>query len=248
MGKLLSFEFRKLFKQKSYYICTAICLLMGYMTLDRFSGGGGGYGFAQSLVSAVDISSLTMLLGIWAAIFICEDYTVGTIRTVISRGYTRTAVFFAKLITLCCGTVIMLLLCWLVCGLAGIALFDGSDMDFSISVIFSLAAQLMLVLAYACICNAIASAVQKTGVAVAVCAVLPVIVFILLAFVDASLYGKGGIFTDVLLEEYWINDLISAVGNIEPTEESLRLAFNSSGIYIIATVVLGWISVIKREY
>ena len=248
MGKLLSFEFRKLFMQKSYYICTAICLLMGFMTLFRFSSGGAEYSFALSLVNAVDVSSLTMLLGIWSAIFICEDYGIGTIRTVISRGYTRTAVFFAKLIALCCGAVIMLLLCWLVCSLTGAILFDSNDFSFSISVIRSLAAQLLLVIAYACLCNAIASALQKTGVAVAVCAVLPVVVFLLLSFIDSSFYGKGGILNDVLLAEYWIDDLVSAVSYLEPSEESLKLAVNSSGIYIIATVVLGWISVIKREY
>lgn len=248
MGKLLAFEFRKLFRLKSFYICTGITLLMGILTLRAFSHGGAGYDGFVSLLKAVDNSSLTMLLGIWTAIFICDDYTAGTIRNIVTRGYTRTSIFFSKLIVLCCGTLIMLVLDWIVSCIAGEAMWGKAQTVLSIGFMKSLMAQLMLVIAYACLCNAIASAVQKTGVAVAICAVMPVAVFLLLSFIEITLANRGNSIGAMSLEQYWLNDMISAVSFPDAPAEDISRAFKASVCYIAATSVLGWFSIARKEY
>ena len=248
MSKLLNFELRKLFRLKAFYICTAVSLLMGIFTFHTFSKGGADYSGLLCLVKAVETSSLTLLMGIWIAIFVCEDYSGGTMRNIVTRGYSRTSVYFAKLIALLAGVLITLVLCWVVCAITGTILFDGSDGAFSMSFLNSLAAQLAAVLAYACLCNTIASALQKTGVSVAVCAVMPIAVILLCSILQTAIYAKNGNPNDVFLQEYWLDDIISALSYTEPKQETLSLAFKTSGVYIAASVVLGWFAIFKREY
>ena len=249
MAKLLSFEFRKMFRQKSFYICLGIALFMGVVTLRTFSKNSfSEYDALMSLVKAYGNCSLTMLFGIFAAIYVCDDYSAGTIRNIVTRGYTRTGVYFAKLITLCFGAILMLLTCWIVSAIAGIAFFGSSTSVLNAAFIKSLAAQFILFIAYACIFNAICSALQKTGISVAVCIILPLAVTMILTFVQITFAGKGGILDNSNLQQYWLDDLVNAVSWLDADKESLALAFKAAPLYIIGSIALGWLSIARREY
>lgn len=100
MGQLFRFEFRKLFRQKSFYICgcvliglillTAVTLNMIY-SLSQGNMEAGGVTVSASddgflytgiymLVGAVSSSNFTIVLAVFLSLFVCSDYTNGTLK------------------------------------------------------------------------------------------------------------------------------------------------------------------------
>lgn len=105
MKNLLKFEFHKLFKQKSFYICTIIMLVLSFFSilLNKSLANNPELNMAMpmvmsSLLTAVNSSNFTMICGIFIALFVCTDYDQQTIKNVYSRGFSRSKVYFAKYI------------------------------------------------------------------------------------------------------------------------------------------------------
>ena len=103
MNNLIKFEFRKLFKSKSFYICLLICiglvLLSGLTTkimvesrevIDLPSK----YSMLQG---AVSFGNITLISAIYTALFVCEDESSNTLKNIYAKGYTRGNVFISKL-------------------------------------------------------------------------------------------------------------------------------------------------------
>ena len=101
MIKLLKFEWRKLWRQKSLYICfgvglliAALFIILGKVLENRF---GVEFGTATgSLLGMLPKSGFMSLLGIYLALFVCSDFSQHTIKNIYARGYSRTAVYAAK--------------------------------------------------------------------------------------------------------------------------------------------------------
>ncbi len=106
---LLKFEWRKLWRQKSLYICFGIGLLiitLAMLTSKTF----------DTLTDAVNTmfvvlsTGFTSFLGIFMAVFVCHDFSQQTIKNVYARGYQRTTVYFAKYFISLVATLLMVLL------------------------------------------------------------------------------------------------------------------------------------------
>ncbi len=114
MGKLLKFEWRKLWQQKSLYIIfsigfisTILAMLLAKVMLEIFHATPNA---TQSMLGVLTMSNFVSLLGIYIAIFVCSDYSQHTIKNIYARGYGRSAVFFSKyLVSLFIALVVALL-------------------------------------------------------------------------------------------------------------------------------------------
>ena len=89
MNNLLKFEFRKLFNQKSFYICTGVMLALSFIAmlfnkaLAENSDLNTVMPTAKSaLLSAISSSNFTIICGIFIALFVCTDYDQQTIKNV----------------------------------------------------------------------------------------------------------------------------------------------------------------------
>ena len=126
MIDLLRLEFRKLKRQKSFYII--LVLMLAFVALsavstkllehlaeqinevgeamggERFNASGEGVllGFASS-------SMFSMLAAIFVAIVVCDDYGNSIVKNIFSRGYSRMDFYFAKLVYLVVTTSVMFL-------------------------------------------------------------------------------------------------------------------------------------------
>ena len=104
MKKLLTLEFRKLSRQKSFYVCGALAVAFVFLsaaltklivqnsedaTMTLPSA-------VDTLASALQGANATLLIGIFTALFVCGDHSDGTIKNIYAKGYTRTSVYFAK--------------------------------------------------------------------------------------------------------------------------------------------------------
>ena len=119
MGKLLHFEFHKLIRQKSFYICLAVAVAMLFistyttylMQKDAVDVSQMGIDGMSVMIGAVSGGTLSMVIGVFVPLFVCEDYVSGTIRNIVTRGYTRLGIFLAKLIAVLFASAIMTIVC-----------------------------------------------------------------------------------------------------------------------------------------
>ncbi len=250
MFKLLNFEFRKLIRQKSFYICIGAMLLFtlvsDYTTVLSLEEAGvedaGLSGIAQ-LMQAVNNSALTTVMAVFIPLFVCEDFASGTIRNIITRGYSRLAVFSSKLITVLIATVIMTALCLAGAYLSGTLFWGAGEDGLATEQLKILLYQLALILAHASVYFAISHILQKTGGSIALCLVLSMAVLVILSLADAALTES-----EIVLADYWIDRLLSSVSGIEVEAEALKKALISAGCYFAASVTAAWLVVMKREY
>ena len=134
MFKLLNFEFRKLIRQKSFYICIAamLALLVGSAyTTELMTAKSGVEDPSLSgisyLMEAISGSALSAVLAVFIPLFICEDYASGTIRNIITRGFSRLEMFIAKLIAVLAATVLMTAVCLAAAYLVGTAFWGAGE-------------------------------------------------------------------------------------------------------------------------
>lgn len=250
MFKLLRFEFRKLMQSRGFYICTAILVLLSGLSVytakfaqDQLGITSPDASGIKSLMEALPTSSITMLLGIFIAIFVCEDYTSGTIRNILTRGYSRLSIYAAKFVAVILAAVVMSTFCCLASYAVGTYIWGHGDASFGAEQVKILLYQLAVVLAYASIFYAICSVIQKTGGSIACCVVLPLLVTVVLKLADTALFER-----EIELTSYWLESISHSIASVSVEGEDLHRALFGSVVYTIASLVIGWLATMKREY
>ena len=250
MFKLLNFEFRKLIRQKSFYICIAamLALLVGSAyTTELMTAKSGVEDPSLSgisyLMEAISGSALSAVLAVFIPLFICEDYTSGTIRNIITRGFSRLEIFIAKLIAVLAATVLMTAVCLAAAYLVGTAFWGAGEPSLGSEQIKILLCQLAVIAAYATLFFAVSSMLQKVGGSIAICLILPMAAVILLSLADAALAER-----EIELSGYWIENLGRSLASVEAEAEDIKKALIGAGCYFAASIAFSWLVIMKREY
>lgn len=250
MFKLLNFEFRKLIRQKSFYICIAamLALLVGSAyTTELMTAKSGVEDPSLSgisyLMEAISGSALSAVLAVFIPLFICEDYASGTIRNIITRGFSRLEMFIAKLIAVLAATVLMTAVCLAAAYLVGTAFWGAGEPSLGSEQVKILLCQLAVIAAYATMFFAISSMLQKVGGSIAICLILPMAAVILLSLADAALAER-----EIELSGYWIENLGRSLASVEAEAEDIKKALIGSGCYFAASIAFSWLVIMKREY
>lgn len=98
MGRLLKVYLKNIFQQKTYYICMGISLVMTIILpfiLGLFIKTTDTITFADRVV---DCFKIDLIVIIFIALFVCSDFTDGTAKNFIARGYTRRQILYGKYI------------------------------------------------------------------------------------------------------------------------------------------------------
>ena len=250
MFKLLNFEFRKLIRQKSFYICIAamLALLVGSAyTTELMTAKSGVEDPSLSgisyLMEAISGSALSAVLAVFIPLFICEDYASGTIRNIITRGFSRLEMFIAKLIAVLAATVLMTAVCLAAAYLVGTAFWGAGEPSLGSEQIKILLCQLAVIAAYATLFFAVSSMLQKVGGSIAICLILPMAAVILLSLADAALAER-----EIELSGYWIENLGRSLASVEAEAEDITTALIGPGCYFAASIAFSWLVIMKREY
>ena len=250
MFKLLNFEFRKLIRQKSFYICIAamLALLVGSAyTTELMTAKSGiedpSLSGISYLMEAISGSALSAVLAVFIPLFICEDYASGTIRNIITRGFSRLEMFIAKLIAVLAATVLMTAVCLAAAYLVGTAFWGAGEPSLGSEQIKILLCQLAVIAAYATMFFAISSMLQKVGGSIAICLILPMAAAILLSLADAALAER-----EIELSGYWIENLGRSLASVEAETEDIKKALIGAGCYFAASIAASWLVIMKREY
>ncbi|MBR4345156.1 MAG: ABC transporter permease [Lachnospiraceae bacterium] len=269
MKELLSFEFRKLRRTKSLWICTIIMVVLKIAgvvityatqrmitTLSTVEGISeadlGGTILSSSglkeLATASNGSNITILFAIFVTLFICSDFTEGTIKNILSRGFTREQVFFAKSICIVCAGILFGLLSMLVGFIAGTVAF-GVGSGFSSSLIFSMLIQLLALIAYIMMDVLLAVLFTKAGGSMTLGIIIPMVVPMIGQLGDLAFSAiiESIDYNDAVVSRYLISHNLSSISNLNVSGGTLAIAAVIFVVYIILFTLLGILSIRKKE-
>lgn len=252
MGSLIRFEFDKLFRTKSFYICTVIAagiLVMGAVINRMFTGA-----FLSAITEspysawyyagcAPEDSNLTMIMGIFIALFVCEDNAQNTLKNMISRGASRGKICTAKYLVSLCAAVMMYLFVVL-CGFAaGAVLWKVGEPEANPRMILM---QLLVFIGFHALYFAIAELIAKPGGAVTATILTPIIIIMVLVLCEALLQR---LLDDKAIElsAYWLSAFADTASFSNPEKKELVTAGVGSVIYAAVFYLLGQLFARRRE-
>ncbi len=244
MGKLLKFELRKIFRGKSIYICTAVSVflvLIVALTSKLLTSETGVTLTASSLLkSCLGDMNVVLLSAIFTTVYICEDFSLGTIKNIYGKGYTRNQVYFSKYIVCLISTLIMSILCLLVSYLYGV-IFCTRD-AISKDVILSVVLQLLLMISFVSMYYFVSMSIGKLGICLAINIIAPTFLSLFLTLIDGLTKWEKFHFTD-----YWLTNMLTAIKVSEVQSKYLWIAFGGGLIYIAIFLVAGFFINRRRE-
>lgn len=253
MKPLLQLEFRKLKRQKSFYIIFAIMAVMlliagaSYKILANYakeigeiSGETLPQTFQAFILSFVSASNFSMLTAIFVSIIVCDDYDNHIVKNIFSRGYSRTSFYFAKLVYVFITTSIMFF------GMAVLALIFGGVLfgfeGLSERVILLIIGQYVVSMSGVALCFFIAMAVKKLGGTIALNIIVPMFVPLLLGLADTAFKLSEFKFTDV-----WSDSFLKSLSDINVGTGRLVACILGSLVYIAVFVFAGYAASKKTE-
>lgn len=231
MKNLLGFEFRKLWQQKSFYICGAVILIISILSIALTRGlvslSDGMMPMpsaAATMLSAVSSSEFTLVCGIFITLFVCTDYRQHTIKNIYSRGFSRTQVYFSKLIACLAATAILFAATLLFNYIAGLIVLNGPAEDGNYFGL--LAGQLIYCLAYSALVFGIAMCIKRTGAVIAITILAPMLIGLVINLADL-LAGLE----NIRIGDYWIGNLITELSSLSTDVTRLLICIALSIAY-----------------
>lgn len=250
MKNLLKFEFGKLIRQKSFYICTAVMLVLSYMglLLEKTLAGNPETDIpmptaVSSLLSAINSSDFTMICGIFVALFACADYDQQTIKNVYSRGFSRNSVYFSKFFACIFSTLVMFVVILVFNYVAGAAMFGRmSQVSGKENYAGLIAGQVFYCVAYSSFVFAVSLTVKKVGVSVALAILGPSLIGVAINLADAFLKTEK-----FRISSYWLSGFADDLTSLATDNARISVCIVFSIVYAIVFIVIGCLVNRKQE-
>lgn len=250
MNKLIPFERRKLLKSKYYYILTGVAVLLALIAIittvllhDVISETLG----TESTVSAYNQAKGSMdsvffyIVAIFVSLFAVEDMSHGTMKNIIAKGFSRQQVYFSKYLVSLGAVLMMSLLTVGVSFLVSLILWGNAE-PIQDNIPLIILGQLLGLAAYHALFFAISYSFGRTGPAISICLLGPMVISLVLDLVD--LLTKK---LNFKLSEYWIAPLQSNFTG--DTDTSMILpGILLLACYTAAGFLLGLLLCRKKEY
>lgn len=220
MKKLIKFEFHNLLRAKSLYICIIISMCFSALSVILSMLSSSLLAMEEnvtdtavsSLTGALSSGELSILLVVFISIFVCRDYAEGTIKNVVSRGYTRVQVYFAKEMVLILGGFFFLIADLLTTFITACIFFDVGT--FSTKILSLLMIDVILLIAYVTLYHFFAVLFRKNGATIASGIVFPLalsLVITMLPFV----FGNHKLDLSGIDVTYWVSILSEDIASVK---------------------------------
>ena len=245
MKNLLKFEFHKLFRQKSFYICAAVMIGFSILSIilthllaktapqDLVDMINAPRSLWDVLIATLGGANFTLISGIFIAIFVCEDFSNGAIKNIYSRDFSKTKVFFAKLIVVLCAVLLMFFANLIVSAIIGLILF-GVDLYHPkyIGLLFS---QLALIVGYSAFTFAISIIFKKMGPAIAISILVPLGISLIFSLLDVAF----GLET-LLVADFWLDGIATRLSTVATSPLQIGLSALGCIIYACIFIAVSW--------
>ncbi|MCR5500478.1 MAG: ABC transporter permease [Acetatifactor sp.] len=244
MGKMIRFEMDKLLHRKSFYICMiigALLVVIGAKTAASLAEAEESIAPAVTAwgtaAGAVNTGNLLLLMAIFTAIFVCDDFDQNTLKNIYSKGYSRGTVYAAQFVVSLFAAGIMFAVDVIAGFVAGQQFGKTGAVGQYPRVILL---QLIVMAAYHTFFFMMSVIVGKVGTAIALGIVAPMIVTLVLNLITDLLKIK-----DFSFGKYWLDAHLSTVSEVSSSMGKLTLAVVASLVYAVVFGIAG--SVISRR-
>lgn len=236
MSKLIKLQVRNIFKQKFYYVCLELFILMGPIL--NFIGvfNTSNYETVKVLPQIVNMLSgeVSLIITIFIALFCCLDFNEGTTKNIIGRGYSRSQLLFSKYI----GSLIGIFSIYLISSLVTFGLFGINGIGYERGMLYSIINSIICIVAYTIFYSTMSFILEKNGSAIIACLFAPSIIQTILSLVDSKL--------KLDVSKYWISNISNKFLE-NPTISNLNYTIIFYIIYIIVFIIIGVNFIKKKE-
>lgn len=263
MKNLLKFEFRKLFQMKTLYIFSGILVaflvftvgtykmmdvlmqetgIMAETGMDISMFGLSSFSGKDFLVSALYNSEITIALAVVISLLLCTDYSSGTIKNIVAKGYSRAEIFFSKFLAAITVTVIFTVICWISGFILGTAFWKNPGDGWEISIFYNLFAQLILMIVYCSMFCLLASLIKKTGGVITLSIVIPIAMDLIIQIIDLFINSEN-----FSLGDYWFQSYITKLSNTAVSTDTITYGLIAAVLYIAVFTGLNILVTRKSE-
>ena len=235
MLKLLKFEFHKLIRQKSTYICILIPFIFLFLEilinkLIYMNDNAQIPTTINILKTSLATTNLTLILAIFIAINVTEDYTEQTIKNIYGKGYSRESVYLTKYIIIILYTLINVIIIYLSSLLIGNIFFELGNID---NLIINLISPAIIILVYSSLSYLIAVSFKKTGPAIACSILIPLIISLLVNTLDSVLKLEN-----IKLANYWLDSFLTNINNNNSNISIIIMAIIYTFIFFVSGLII----------
>lgn len=260
MNNLLSAEFFKLFRRKSFYICVAIMLVMIIISAIATkvlietelipAGELAMQGIDLSDMSAAnqlawtfaDSDTFSLLLAIFVSLFICTDYSSGAIKNTCSRGYSRWKVYLTKLVAAWFVAAVFIVTSAILRYIVYGVLFNFGTLTSGMAGEFLMicGSEMLIYMALSSIFVFMSTLTKNPGIAIAINVSLSMFVAVILQLLD--MFSK----LDVNFSNYWLVSISTEISHFKIEEGVIPRVLLVAGVYLVVFIASGF-SLFQKE-
>jgi len=256
MGKLLRFEFRKLFQNKAFYICIAVSLVMFIITtvtyvimddLMKTMAEETGTPMPSTTYTSVSLlksyyssGSVSIISAVMVVILTSEDYTNDITKNIYSKGFSREKLFISKYIVALVSIVIMMVVGMLVGFISGLFI-DGVGTPGE-NFVPSIIAIIIVAIAYYSLYFGISLLFKKTGPSIAIAIIAPTTITLLLTLADTFIKNDNFKFS-----EYWLDYRLVELSYQDVSNKAVIGAIIVALVLMIPMVIVPFLINRKRD-
>ncbi len=258
MSKLLRSDFYRLFRSISFYICTIVA--MGLMAINiilmdmanKMTEGetvfditsrykdGISYG-----LTAFSNGNVQMLLSIVLAIFVTAEFSHGTMKNVVSKGFSKLQIYFSKLITMLAATYIIIIATFIVGTLAATVIIGNIgdlNSDYLVQIFKTGGIEILLNTALVALLLLVAMVIRNLGGTIAINAI-GIMSFGPLIFSLLEYLVKG----KIKFSEFSLLNNIAFLANVKAESSDYIRAIIVGVVFFTVSTTLGIIAFRKAD-
>ena len=185
-------------------------------------------------------TNVVYIIAVLAGVLVASEYSMGTFRNTLSRGFSRTQVYLSKLVLCVVGTFITLFAYVSGGAITAAIMFGfGSDTEAG-QMLLQLGAYICLFVAIASFFLMIAVLSKKTGTTIALSIIIPIVVQSAVTLLSMAFKDFGQI------SRYWLFNTVMATQGL-CRDGDAYVPFLVAGVYLILCFLIGMTVFRKQE-
>ena len=238
MKRLVKLQLRNLFSLKSFYVCSVLMLLSPIINL--VASLLIKKEFTTTFIPEVSslLSSTEILITVVIVLFACLDSNDGTLKNIISRGYTKKQYLLSKYIVALIATLIM----YLIPIVFTFILTIGNGMGFASKYVYYIIAYLLQIGATICLYVVLSYIFEKIGSSMVACLIGPNMIGTALPLLQLLVKTKK-----INIANFWITNIAGSAIVKHPDILNLLVVAGLAAVYIIGLLSLGLYLGKKKE-
>lgn len=192
------------------------------------------------LAGSLSGASFIMILGIFTALYVCDDYTNDTLKNIYAKGYSRQNVYLSKYIMSILVAIVMSLITIAVTLI--LCSINGAIIDLDFSIMKSIFPQIILVVAYQSIYFGVAMIFGHVGGSIAFNLIGPSLVITTLTLITSILKIES-----FNISSFWLESSFNSLTVYNPANDIVTKGIIMGIVYAAIFCVSGLFLTKKKE-